>query len=106
MSLARITSLGVLSGIIGQFYGQYRLASMHKDFVRRLENRPGFYRALENVNIRTGGRQPLGLLRPPSQQPGPAAPHGEQHEQDANPWSDDDQTRFQPADQPPSGVSL
>lgn len=106
MSLARISSLGVLSGIVGQFYGQYRVASMHKDFVRRLENRPGFYRALENVNIRTGGRQPLGLLRPPPQQAGAAAPHSEQREQDANPWNDpppdDDPTRPQPPVQPPS----
>ncbi|THH18412.1 hypothetical protein EW146_g2566 [Bondarzewia mesenterica] len=61
MSITRMSSSGAIASVIGVLYGQVRIAEAHRDFVGSLDNRSGFFRALENVNIRTGGQRPLGL---------------------------------------------
>ncbi|KAA1467934.1 hypothetical protein DENSPDRAFT_926975 [Dentipellis sp. KUC8613] len=61
LNLGRWGALGMFSSFTGLVVGQIKRAQAHRDFVTSLENRTGFFRALENVNARTGGRRPLGL---------------------------------------------
>ncbi|TFY71484.1 hypothetical protein EVG20_g1511 [Dentipellis fragilis] len=61
VNLGRWGALGMFSSFTGLVVGQIKRAQAHRDFVASLENRTGFFRALENVNVRTGGRTPLGL---------------------------------------------
>ncbi|TFY79040.1 hypothetical protein EWM64_g4967 [Hericium alpestre] len=54
-------AFSIVSSLAGMVYGQIKRAEAHRDFVASLENRPGFFQALENVHVRTGGQRPLGL---------------------------------------------
>ncbi|OBZ80085.1 hypothetical protein A0H81_00959 [Grifola frondosa] len=59
-STRKTVFLASSTGLIGSFYGQLRRAKAHWDFGQQLENPNGFSQALENVNRRTGGTEPLG----------------------------------------------
>jgi hypothetical protein len=43
-------------------YGQFKRVQSHVTFVRSLEDRASFFAALENVNKKTGGVEPLGIV--------------------------------------------
>jgi len=66
----RVTLLSGLAAVTGLLYGQFKRVQAHVIFVRSLEDRASFFMALENVNKKTGGVGPLGIVttdtaRPP-----------------------------------------
>lgn len=52
-------AFGFLSNFVGLIWGQFERAKVHYRFARQLENPTGFSQALQNVNVRTGGKEPL-----------------------------------------------
>ncbi|KAI0068337.1 hypothetical protein BV25DRAFT_1875774 [Artomyces pyxidatus] len=60
-SFRRVTTLAAFMSAAGVFYGVNKRVKAHIRFLDSLDDRTGFFRALENVNARTGGQQPLGL---------------------------------------------
>ncbi|KAI0051673.1 hypothetical protein FA95DRAFT_1675707 [Auriscalpium vulgare] len=80
MSWGRMSFLGAFMSAGGVVYGMVRRANAHQSFVSALEDRPGFFRALEHVNARTGGPLPLGL--PTESSPGRRVGNPEQEPSD------------------------
>ncbi|KAH9950498.1 hypothetical protein B0H21DRAFT_819296 [Amylocystis lapponica] len=58
-TVRRTTILGVVAGVCGTVYGQFRRAKAHWTFTQQLDDPVAFTQALENVNQRTGGVKPL-----------------------------------------------
>ncbi|KAI0080082.1 hypothetical protein K474DRAFT_1658343 [Panus rudis PR-1116 ss-1] len=60
----RLVLSSFITGTMGATWGQIERAKAHLQFTKSLENPTGFAQALENVNRRTGGTEPLGWTVP------------------------------------------
>ncbi|KAK7694813.1 hypothetical protein QCA50_002001 [Cerrena zonata] len=85
----RIFALGFVSNFAGLIWGQIERARVHYRFAHQLENPTGFSQALQNVNMRTGGKEPLrwalpgadrDLLQRGLTEPGTMGEEGRSHE--------------------------
>ncbi|CAL1695492.1 unnamed protein product [Somion occarium] len=65
----------LVATFFGLVWGQLQRAKAHWNFAHELENPTNFAKALQNVNYRTGGTQPLGWTLPGAQ--AEAKPAGE-----------------------------